>query len=183
MLSAPCAILRALLLAAVLALATPAAHCAPVDLPAPARQVVPDWRPLGDGRLRWFGLHIYDAALWSGSREFDFDQPFALVLRYVRSFKGSHIAKGTVDEPERLGYRDGPKVTRWGEALTRLLPDVKAGDRLAGIYRLGVGVDFYSEDRALGTIADPEFARAFFSVWLDPRTREPSLRARLMGRR
>jgi hypothetical protein len=53
---------------------------------------------------------------------------------------------------------------------------------LAGVYRPGRGVDYYSEDRALGSISDPEFARAFFSIWLDPRTREPSLRERLLGR-
>jgi hypothetical protein len=182
MLSAPRASLAAPLLAAVLALVAPAAHSAPVDLPAPVRQALPEWRPLGDGRLRWFGLHIYDAALWSGSREFDSDRPFALVIRYARDFKGSHIAQSSVDELKRLGYRDPAKLTRWGQALERLLPDVKAGERLTGVYHPLGGVDLYSEDRALGTISDPEFAHAFFSIWLDPRTREPTLRERLIGR-
>jgi hypothetical protein len=34
----------------------------------------------------------------------------------------------------------------------------------------------------LGTIDDPVFARAFFAIWLDPRTREPQLRNRLLGK-
>ena len=38
-------------------------------------------------------------------------------------------------------------------------------------------------ERLLGTVADPEFARAFFSIWLDPRARDPKLRARLIGLR
>lgn len=37
--------------------------------------------------------------------------------------------------------------------------------------------------RLVGTIADAEFARAFFSIWLDPRTREPRLREQLTGQR
>jgi len=40
---------------------------------------------------------------------------------------------------------------------------------------------FYNQHRLLGAIDDPVFARAFFSIWLDPRTREPQLRARLLG--
>jgi hypothetical protein len=30
-------------------------------------------------------------------------------------------------------------------------------------------------------LADPQLARAFFAIWLDARTREPQLRARLLG--
>jgi hypothetical protein len=32
-------------------------------------------------------------------------------------------------------------------------------------------------------VSDTEFARAFFSIWLDERTREPKLRAALLGQR
>jgi hypothetical protein len=28
---------------------------------------------------------------------------------------------------------------------------------------------------------DPEFARAFFAIWLDPRTKAPSLRVALLN--
>jgi hypothetical protein len=31
-------------------------------------------------------------------------------------------------------------------------------------------------------VADAQFALAFFSIWLDPRTREPELRESLVGR-
>ena len=36
-------------------------------------------------------------------------------------------------------------------------------------------------DRFLGEIADPEFGRAFFAIWLDPRTSAPQLRANLLS--
>jgi len=33
----------------------------------------------------------------------------------------------------------------------------------------------------IGTIEDPEFARASFAIWFDPRTSEPVLRRQLLG--
>jgi len=41
---------------------------------------------------------------------------------------------------------------------------------------------FYSATGYLGAIEDPEFARVFFAIWLDPRTQTPDLRAALLGR-
>jgi len=38
-------------------------------------------------------------------------------------------------------------------------------------------------ERLLDTVADPEFARVFFSIWLDPPTRDPQLPARPIGLR
>lgn len=40
---------------------------------------------------------------------------------------------------------------------------------------------FYHQGRLSGKVADPAFARAFFAIWLDARTRVPALRARLLG--
>jgi hypothetical protein len=36
-------------------------------------------------------------------------------------------------------------------------------------------------DKPIGNIDDAEFARAFFAIWLDPKTSEPSLRKQLLG--
>ena len=44
----------------------------------------------------------------------------------------------------------------------------------------GTGVAFYSGLRKLGQIDDESFADAFFGIWLDPATRAPDLRARLL---
>jgi hypothetical protein len=43
------------------------------------------------------------------------------------------------------------------------------------------GVRFWRTDRALGTVDDPAFARAFFLIWLDPKTTAPELRRSLFG--
>ena len=65
--------------------------------------------------------------------------------------------------------------------MRSIFPDVKKGEQLTGVNLPGVGVDFYYNDRFGGRVADPEFAVAFFSIWLDPRTREPGLREALIG--
>jgi hypothetical protein len=152
-----------------------------VDLPRALTQAAPQMRMLGSGKLTWFGLHVYDAALWAPAASFDPSAPFALAIRYTRDFKGSRIAERSMQELERLGYSEPGKLSRWGEAMARLLPDVRAGERLTGVYLPGQGAEFYHQDRLLGVIGDPEFARAFFSIWLDPRTREPKLREQLIG--
>ena len=64
--------------------------------------------------------------------------------------------------------------------MTRVFPDIKSGDRLIGVNVPGKGAAFYSADKALGMIADPEFARAFFGIWLSEKTSEPRLRARML---
>lgn len=156
---------------------------AAVELPGTLRQAAPDLRLVGSGRMTWLGLHIYDVALWAPGRSVDFAAPFALAIRYSRDFPGERIAQRSVTEIERLGYRDQTKLARWGREMARIFPDVSAGDKLTGVHLPGAGAQFYHQDRPIGTIADSEFARAFFSIWLDPRTREPKLRERLIGLR
>jgi hypothetical protein len=154
---------------------------AAVDLPGGLKSSAQDFRLLGSGRMTWYGLQLYDVALWTPAPSFDREQPFALALRYLRAFKGERIAARSVVEIERLGLGDDAKRARWGEAMKRIFPDVKAGDTLTGVYRPGQGAEFFHRDAPIGVIADPEFARAFFSIWLHARTREPKLRERLMG--
>ena len=156
---------------------------AAVDLPDSLKPVAQDYRLLGSGRMTWFGLQLYDVALWTPARRFDPEQPFALALRYLRGFKGERIAERSVVEIERLGLGNPARRAHWGEAMKAIFPDVQPGDTLTGVYLPGKGAQFFHRDLAIGTIDDPEFARAFFAIWLDERTREPKLRARLIGNR
>jgi hypothetical protein len=173
-------------LIAVLALvcATQAAgHANTVVLPAALKAEQGDLRVLGQGKMRWYGLLLYDAALWVPGSEWQWDRTFALDIRYARNFAGEKLAAASVDEMMRLGYRDARKLSAWREHMLGAFPDVKSGERIVGVYRPGVGAEFFHEGRSTAAIADPEFARAFFSIWLDPGTREPKLRAALLGQR
>ena len=153
------------------------------SLPAQVAGDFPDFRRAGEGRLRWLGLHIYDASLWIKSARWDAEQVFVLDLRYARNIKSRRLVDASLDEMRRLGFGNEKQLERWGEQMARVLPDVSKGEHLTGVNRPGVGAEFYYEGRVVGTIADPEFARAFFSIWLDARTREPGLRRSLIGSR
>ena len=83
-------------------------------------------------------------------------------------------------EIERLGLGRGARLDVWLDAMRRVFPDVRAGDRIAGVYRPGSGASFFLNGRSLGSIDDPEFASAFFSIWLDARSAAPDLRAALL---
>ena len=178
---------RALLLSAAIVLGTIAVDAQGVtraQAPAAVASTMVDARLCGEGVLRWFGLKVYEARLWVAGDGFDparFSRsPFALDLRYARALEGEAIAKTSLDEITRLGFGDPQRRSAWFDAMRGIFPDVRDGDRLTGVNRPGGGVQFYRNDQRIGTVADPEFAAAFFAIWLDPRTTAPALRASLL---
>lgn len=153
-------------------------------VPAPVKAELPDARLSGEGVLRWLGLKVYTAQLWTSAAGVRTDQPtsqpLALELRYATGLKGESIAERSVHEIEKLGYGDAPRRSRWLSELKRLMPNIAADDRLTGILEPKRGVAFFHNDKPIGRIDDPEFASAFFLIWLDERTTAPSLRASLL---
>jgi hypothetical protein len=136
---------------------------------------------LGEGTLRWFGLKVYEASLWTPGGAPDFAQPLRLELRYARALRGAAIAARSDEEIARLGFGSARERAAWSAAMQRLFPDVAPGDTLAGEHVPGFGARFWRNGASLGEVADPAFSRAFFSIWLDPRTSAPQLRAALLG--
>lgn len=156
---------------------------APPPLPEPVTALAPEARPQGGGVLKYFGLSIYDGFYWSAARNFSVAQPFALDLHYHRTLKGTGIAERSIDEIRKLGVGSPDEHTRWLGAMQRLFPDVRKGDRLTGVNVPGRGAKFFHNGAAIGEIADPGFARAFFGIWLDPNTSQPDFRKLLLGER
>jgi hypothetical protein len=147
------------------------------------RRYVGDAPFAGSGRLTWYGFHVYDATLYAPAR-FDPADPttrnFVLELTYARKLDGRGIADASRDEIERLGFGTQAQRARWHEQMLKLFPDVEKGRRLAGVNVPGAGARFYADGRFLGSIDDPAFARAFFAIWLDERTKAPQLREKLL---
>ncbi len=166
---------RALLLA-VLALAAGAAPAAPVHIAA----LVPHARLAGQGRFTWFTLPIYDAALWVGDQGYRPGAPFALDLRYARKLAGARIADASAEQMAKLGARTAGQRQAWLERMRALFPDVREGSHITGVALADGGAAFYLDGKALGTLTDPAFARAFFAIWLDPATAAPALRQALL---
>jgi hypothetical protein len=154
------------------------------DIPAPVRNEIGNARLAGQGNYRWFGLKIYDAQLWVGDQGYRPDAPeaarFALTLTYARDLYGKRIARSSIDEISKLGFGTRQQHEAWLKRMEEMFPDVHEGTRISGIYLPGRGARFYLYGELLGEIADVEFARAFFAIWLDPRTSASSLRSELL---
>lgn len=169
-------------LAAAAGLATPLGSWANV-LPPELREELPAARLAGQGRLRFFGLSVYDARLWrtAAPGPEPWQQPLALELAYTRDLVGDQIAERSLVEMRRVGEVSPSQAERWLAQMRQLFPDVRAGDRITGVHRPGEGARFFLNGRRLGEVADANFARLFFAIWLSPRTSEPALRAQLLG--
>jgi hypothetical protein len=141
------------------------------------------WRLLGEGQLRWLGFRIYDAALWVDGDGRPDSAPFALELRYHRDIASDRLVQTSLDEMRRLALADEAMLERWRDDLEAAFPDVVAGDVIVGRKSADGSAEFYHRGARTVRIADPAFAEAFFGIWLDEGTREPGLRAALLGRR
>jgi hypothetical protein len=174
--------LRTSCLALLFAVGLPVRANLPEPVHALAQEWSGQWQPLGQGEMRWLGFSLYQARLWVAGDRFVATEPFALALTYSRDIGRDRLVETTIAEMRRLGWQDNGRLARWQEDLQRLFPEVRAGDSLIGVHLPGQGVRFFHGARLAGEIADTDFARAFFAIWLDPRTRAPELRERLLGR-
>ena len=147
------------------------------------QDAVPGAQIIGSGDFSVFGFDVYNARLWSAARPLAEDQPFALELIYRRHITREDLVQASVDEIKRLG---GTKVSPaqlagWQQQMRQSFVDVQAGTRITGVYLPGQGARFFVGQQLQHEIDDPQFARAFFNIWLDPRTRSPELREQLLG--
>ncbi len=140
---------------------------------------------LGKGSYRWLGIKLYEAYLWQekkGRADIALlDGRFVLELVYARELQGEKIAASSIEEIRKLNLGSPEQHTAWLSLMRQVFPDVQAGTRLSGAYDAGRGVRFYRDGVLLKEINDAEFARAFFSIWLDERTSAPRLRKQLLG--
>lgn len=138
----------------------------------------------GSGQLRYFGLAVYHAQLWTSP---DFrasvyaEHSFALTLNYQRSLLGKAIAERSIQEMKRQAPMAPEQENRWLSAMQAAFPDVAANDRLTGLHQPGSGARFWFNGRDIGTLADARFSARFFGIWLHPATSEPGLRLALLA--
>ncbi len=178
------------LLAAGAALGATGVRAQAVAAPPPEVQsALPGARLQGSGRLRFFGLHIYDARLWVGA-DYPAERPanedwarhaFLLELQYARSLDGVKIAERSIEEMERAGPLPPQQSQSWLTFMSKAFPNVSAGTRLSALHRPGETVRFFVDGKPGLEIRDGAFADRFFGIWLGPHTSEPAMRLQLLG--
>ena len=171
-----------------LATLTPVVHSqttAPVPVPPEVARALPLAQLAGSARLRVVGFKIYDATLWvePGFSAAGFERhPLALTLTYLRDLKGAAIAERSLAEMARGGTISPAQAQAWLAAMQASFPDVRTGDRLTGLHSPARGADFWLNGQARAGVADPEFSRLFFGIWLSQTTSEPEMRRALLLR-
>lgn len=180
-----------------LLLGTTAALFAPIALqaqtavgpPPEVQTALPGARLQGSARLRFFGLHIYDARLWvepdypreAPARD-DFSRyEFLLELQYARALAGKKIAERSIEEMERGGPLAQATSKSWLTFMQQTFPDVVEGTRLGALHKPSDAVRFFVDGKAAREIRDSEFADRFFGIWLGPQTSQPEMRQQLLG--
>jgi len=160
-----------------------AALCWPAARARPAPPELAGLHLQSQARMRFFGLAIYDIRLWVrervDARNWP-EQPLALELEYARSLRGAEIAKRSLQEMRRQAEITDAAAQRWLAEMQQSFPDVQAGDRLSGQLLPAQGAQFFVNGRRGRLIAEPEFARLFFGIWLSERSSEPGLRSTLL---
>lgn len=160
-----------------------AAGTAYANSPSGWREQLPQAELVGSGDFSWFGFSVYNAKLWSPVQQVDFTEPFALELTYRRTISRDTLVDTSLDEIRRINSEplDREQKAEWAQQMRQAFVDVKDGTRITGVFLPEQGCRFYVDGKLQHVIDDPEFARAFFSIWLDPQTRSPKLRAALLG--
>lgn len=132
----------------------------------------------GVGKLTFWGFHIYDVTLY---RMANLNSPeFALDFKYQKSFSGSSIADKTAEEMKKMGV-PSTQVAIWGKELAEVLPNVESGQTLTGVYSPKAGTTLFYDGKKIAQFPGVEFSKAFFGIWLDPKTSVPKLRTELLG--
>jgi Chalcone isomerase-like len=139
---------------------------------------------VGQQRFTYWGFEVYDASLWASAPFAPDDwakQPLVLELRYLRDFKGADIAQRSIDEMQGQRPLSDTQQSNWSTTLQSLIPNVRAGERITGIYAPDKGMQLLHQDSVLGELRDPEFAQRFLGIWLAPETSQRKLRQQLLA--
>lgn len=151
------------------------------ELPTAMREEKPELVRIGAATLHWFGLHVYDVALYAGEHPYTTNGTAALSIRYNIAVKRRKLLDTTLQELRRLGKGDDAQREKWIKQLEAVWLDLKSGDSLTA-FRKGDGpTKFFFGDRLLGEISDPAFGPAFFAIWLDANCAYPKVRDGLLG--
>jgi hypothetical protein len=104
-----------------------------------------------------------------------------LSLVYSRNLSGEELAKRSIAEIKKQTTLSDGTSQQWLSQLRVLMPSVKSGDRLTGVYQPSGNLLFWIGSKKIGEINDPALSEAFMGIWLSTKTSEPTMRKKLLG--
>jgi hypothetical protein len=163
-----------------------AAHAQPTapditPLPATVATQWPQLKARGKALLTWFGFRVYYGTLWTTNGGATLTEPFALELQYLRNFEGEALATRSIDEMKGQGVGTEAQHAAWLVEMRKAFPNVKENDRIIGMHIPGKAAKFFHNGQLVHEVLDPVFAKAFFDIWLSPKTSQPAMRKSLLA--
>ncbi len=169
----------ALMFSAASAFAAP--PIVPKPLPAPVQSQAPGIRPLGRGRQRLWGIHVYDATLWVVGDRFLPAEPHALDVEAGKNVSADTLVKASIDEMSRLKLGNASQLVAWRQELKRLMPSVRPGDQVVVFCPSEAKTLVYYNGRSQGEVDDAALCPAIMNVWLHPKSQSKEMRKSLLA--
>lgn len=138
---------------------------------------------MGSARLRVMMLSVYDATLYAPGGVYNAEEPHALALTYRMNFTRDEIVDRTLQEIRDAQTVSDAQAKTWRAELNRVIPDVKNGDTIKATARPGRDLRFTHNGKETGVITDTTLIAPFMNIWLGPKTNEPGLRDKLLGKK
>jgi hypothetical protein len=132
---------------------------------------------LGQGRMTYWGFTLYDAKLYTSKEP---KGGIALDIQYLRKFEAKDLAKQTLEELKKLGISETQRA-EWADPLARAFKTVQVGDSITAIKKPQGSTQFFYNGQFVSEIFGESFSKAFFGIWLHPKTSAPQLRKVLLG--
>lgn len=151
--------------------------------PANLDNFIANPKEVGSGDYKFLFMKIFTATTYAPEGKLDFNQPYALQLKYERDLKGEAIVKKTIEEINHQSNKvSQTELNQWQEELNKIIPNVSKGSVLTGIYTSKEQTLFFDSSwKLLGVINGREFAEHFFGIWLGPDSSDKKLRNKLLG--
>lgn len=135
---------------------------------------------VGQARFKVLFWNIYDSALFTPSGDFKQEEDYVFEITYLRDIEKEELIKRTVEQWQHLGLLN-EDYQIYVPMLMDIWPDISEGDRLA-IWVSQKGAAFYFNQQLAGVVEHKYFGKQFVAIWLSPKTSQPKLRNKLLGK-
>lgn len=142
----------------------------------------------GVSTFRYWGLRVYTGALYIPASETSSDTilgetPKKLVLRYHRSVTVDQFVEKSEETLEKHPQLSLIKLRPFLSQMKSMYVPVEDGDAYAITYNPALReLRLFFNERLLGTITDPGFARAYFGIWVSDYSVSEKFTDELLGR-
>lgn len=136
---------------------------------------------VGQARFSLLGLSLFDAAVYTQSGRFAWNDEFALSLTYKRNAREEVLLNRTIRGMKERGAGDAKALAPLRAQLSACFSDVARGDRITAVSTGPDAARFYLNGKESCTVNWPDFRRDFFGIWLDAKGGQAKLSAKLRG--